>query len=276
MSDSFRLGYIPGTSMLHRLDPLTKMLALAGVIIFGIGALPLYNVIMLAFILLLVPFSGVSLKTFLQPWKILIPLWIPFIILPPILFNLQSGLIGVENQSAIFEFLSLKIAYSQYGLNYGLKVAARGTVICIASLLLLWTTHPRELVQSFVEQFRAPYKYAWSAFLALIYVPIVSYEARMRNYALRIRGVRFRKMSLSGLKIYAIPIVLRSLRRGFTTALSMESRGFGIYSTRVFRYEIQRPKYVHAIRLVLVILFALAIYAVVKYGSFSVLIHPNN
>lgn len=274
MSDRFRLGYIPGSSLLHQLDPLTKMLALAGVIIFGIGAPPLYNIIMLAFVLALVPFSGISLKVFLQPFKVLIPLWIPFIVFPPILFHLQSGLIGVESHKAVFDFFGMKIPYSEYGLNYGLKVAARGTVICIASLLLLWTTHPRVLVQSFVEEFRAPYKYAWSAFLALVYVPIVSYEARMRGYALQIRGVRFRRMSYRGLKIFAIPVVLRSLRRGFTTALSMESRGFGIYPSRIFRYEIHRPKNVGLIRISLIIFFAFAIYAAMQSNGFSVFIHP--
>jgi energy-coupling factor transport system permease protein len=260
MTGEFKLGYLSGTSVLHKLDPLTKLIALAGVILFAIGASPLYNVLMLVGVLFVVPFSGVSFKVFIQPWKVLALLWLPFILFPPIFFHLQRGLIGIQGQTGYLDIFNMHIPYSIYGLNYGLKIAARGTVICIASLLLLWTTHPRELVQSFVAEFRVPYKFAWSSFLALVYVPIVGYEARMRDYALQIRGVGYRKMSLRGIRLYAIPVVMRSLRRGFTTALSMESRGFGVFPDRVFRYDINRPKHVGLIRLSIVIISGILFY----------------
>jgi|UniRef100_A0A8J4H793 energy-coupling factor transporter transmembrane protein EcfT len=77
--------------------------------------------------------------------------------------------------------------------------------------------------------------YAWAVFLALIYVPIVQHESQTRRYALDIRGVRCRKMSLRGLRLLAIPVIFRSLRRGFSTALSMEARGFGVSPRWVFR-----------------------------------------
>ncbi len=273
MTGEFKLGYLPGKSLLHHLDPLTKLIALGGVILFAIGASPLYNLYLLAGLLLIAPFSGVGFKVFIQPWKLLALLWLPFILFPPIFFELQKGLIGIQGQTGTLVLFGHTFHYSTYGLNYGLKVAARGTVICIASLLLLWTTHPRELVQSFVEELRAPYKFAWSSFLALVYVPIVGYEARMRDYALRIRGVGYRRLSLRGIKLFAIPVVMRSLRRGFTTALSMESRGFGIYPKRVFRHSVRRPKHVGMIRLSIILFFGLLFYLVTQSGEFSVFIH---
>src|SRR5258708_34237060 len=47
MSGDLTLGYVAGQSFLHRLDPLTKLIALAGVIIFAIGAPIDYNFFML-------------------------------------------------------------------------------------------------------------------------------------------------------------------------------------------------------------------------------------
>lgn len=273
MSQELTLGYVSGSSVIHRLDPLTKMIALVGVIVFAIGAPVDYNIAMLGLLLVLVPFSGVDMKTFWAPWKILIPLWVPFIILPPVLFNLQSGLMGLHDDSRQVHLFGYALSYSQYGLDYGVKIAARGTVIGIASLLLLWTTHPRELVQSLIEEFKAPYRYAWSVFLALVYVPIVQYESRLRSYALSIRGVKYRKLSLHGLKVHAIPVIFRSLRRGFSSALSMEARGFGVSKTRVFRYEIQRPKHVWLIRGGIVVILGFAIYLAINSGRFTVFVN---
>jgi energy-coupling factor transport system permease protein len=134
----------------------------------------------------------------------------------------------------------------------------------------VWTTHPRDLVQALVEELRAPYKYAWSAFLALVYAPIVQYESSVRGYALAIRGIRYRKLSLHGLRVYAIPVIYRSLRRGFTSALSMEARGFGVSPRRVFRYDIAYPKHVLAIRIALVIVFAALFGLALASGRFTI------
>lgn len=270
MSADLTLGYVPGRSILHRLDPLTKMIALVGIMIFAIGAPIDYNAYMLLALLAIAPFSGVGLKTFLRPWKVLIPLWVPFIILPPLLFNLQSGLMGLTNDSRALTLFGWTIHYSQFGLDYGLKIAARGTVIGIASLLLLWTTHPRDLVQSIVEDFKAPYKFAWSVFLALIYVPIVEYESRVRSYALTIRGVEHRKFSINGLKVHTIPVVFRSLRRGFSSALSMEARGFGAAPTRTFRYDLRRPAHVGLIRTAIIAASIGLIALAVTSGRFAI------
>lgn len=270
MSGDLTLGYVAGQSFLHRLDPLTKLIALLGVIIFAIGAPIDYNFFMLLVLLAVVPFCGVGLKTFLRPWKVLIPLWIPFIVLPPILFNLQSGLIGLSGDARVLHLFGHAIAYSQYGLDYGVKIAARGMAIGIASLLVLWTTHPRDLVQSMVEDFRAPYKYAWSVFLALVYVPIVEYESRLRNYALAIRGVKHRKFTLHGLKVHTVPVIFRSLRRGFSSALSMEARGFGATPQRTFRYDLHRPAHVAMIRVVVVAVFVVLIGLAIMSGRFAI------
>ncbi|MEH2482690.1 energy-coupling factor transport system permease protein [Nitrobacteraceae bacterium AZCC 2146] len=270
MSGDLTLGYVAGKSFLHRTDPLTKLIALTGVIIFAIGAPIDYNFMMLLALLAIVPFSGVGLKTFLTPWKVLIPLWIPFIVLPPILFNLQSGLMGLANDTRTIHLFGYAIAYSQYGLDYGVKIAARGMAIGMASLLVLWTTHPRDLVQSMVEDFRAPYKYAWSVFLALVYVPIVEYESRLRTYALAIRGVKHRKFSMHGLKVHTVPVIFRSLRRGFSSALSMEARGFGATPQRTFRYDLRRPAHVALIRLVVVAVFVTLIALAIMSGRFAI------
>jgi energy-coupling factor transport system permease protein len=273
MSQELALGYVAGTSFLHRWDPVTKLIGLLGVIALAIGAPIDYNAAMLVGLLLLTPFSGVDLKTFLKPWKILIPLWIPFIILPPVVFQLQGNLMGLEADLGHLHLFGYDIPYSKFGLNYGLKIAARGTVIGIASLLVIWTTHPRDLVQAIVEDLGAPYKYAWSAFLALVYVPIVQYESSVRDYALRIRGVKYRKLSLHGLKVYAMPVVFRSLRRGFASALSMEARGFGVSRTRTFRYDMHYPKHVVLIRILLVIGFGILVALALASGRFTMFVN---
>ena len=47
MSQELTLGYVAGNSVIHRLDPLTKMIGLVGVIVFAIGAPVDYNIVML-------------------------------------------------------------------------------------------------------------------------------------------------------------------------------------------------------------------------------------
>jgi energy-coupling factor transport system permease protein len=273
MARDLVLGYHDGDSPLHRIDPLTKLIALIGVIIFAVGAPIDYNGWMLLGLFAIAPASGVDLKTFLRPWSALIPLWVPFILLPPVLFHLQRGFLGLANDTAHLVLFGHDIAYSRYGLTYGLKIAARGSVIGIASLLVLWTTHPRDLVQALVQELRAPYKYAWAVFLALIYVPIVQHETQIRGYALHIRGVQYRRLSLRGLRLLAIPVIFRSLRRGFATALSMEARGFGVAPTRVFRNDLRYPKPLRILRAAVVIAAAILIGLAIRSGRFAVMAH---
>jgi energy-coupling factor transport system permease protein len=271
MAQEVVLGYHDGDSVLHRIDPLTKLIALLGVIVFAIGAPIDYNGWMLLALLAAAPFSGVDLKTFLRPWSVLIPLWVPFILLPPVLFHLQRGLLGLAGDTAHLHLFGQDFAYSRYGLNYGVKIAARGSVIGIASLLVLWTTHPRDLVQSMVQELRAPYKYAWAVFLALIYVPIVQHETQIRSHALHIRGVRYRRLSLRGLRLLAIPVIFRSLRRGFSTALSMEARGFGVAPQRAFRHDLHYPPHVGLLRAAVALVAVLLIGVAIASGRFAVM-----
>ena len=105
-------------------------------------------------------------------------------------------------------------------------------MLCMTAIfvLLIDTTRLQDLTAALVTQCRIPYEYAFMFTAALRFVPDFMRESKIVREAQACRGLStdggfLKKMSSYGSVIQ--PLLLKSLGRSETMALSLELRGFG-------------------------------------------------
>lgn len=117
----------------------------------------------------------------------------------------------------------------------GLRMLAMTLVF----IMLLTTTRLQDLTASLVTQLHIPYAYAFMFTAALRFVPDFLAENKAVLEAQACRGLQMRGNILKRMALYlnvVQPMVLKSLSRSETMALSLELRGFGNHERSFVSY----------------------------------------
>jgi len=225
MSDH-SLRYIDNGSLFTRIDALSKLLWVILVIVatFQLASNQARG-IMLAFIIVIIfLLARVPLKTVWQAMPIIL-------IMGTLLFIVNILTVPSTSFINIAGFI-----IGQQGFERGLEFFLRITIMVLASFLFIWTTDIRDLMTGLVH-IGMPYRYAFSIFLALRFLPIVQQEVDAVKAAHAIRG----RASYSPIRHrfrlwqrYMFTVIVNGLRKAENTALAIESRGFGAYPDRTY------------------------------------------
>jgi energy-coupling factor transport system permease protein len=217
-----------GSSIFHRLDPLSKLAWLVGVSLLAFGA---YIASIQAAISLAVLATALFLAR-ISLLEIVRGTWL-FIVACTGFFVVQS--VTLPGGTVAFHVLSWPI-YAESA-DYALASALRIYTIVLSSIIFVRTTDPRDLAISLVTQMHAPYRIAYAFFIALRIVPMIEEEIQIIRAAQAVRGVA-RKRGIAGrigeMKRYALPLLVGSLRRASMMVMSMEGRAFGAHPQRTF------------------------------------------
>lgn len=226
--DKLILGrYVPGQSIVHQLDPRSKLLAMFIylVIIFWANNL-VTNVILTLVTLGMILISKVKLGFFFNGLKPMFGL---------ILFTTLFQLFFTKGGSPIFEMGFLTI--TTYGLSQAILIFMRFILITCTSTLLTLTTTPLSLADA-VESLLHPLKLVkvpvheigLMLSLSLRFVPTLMDDATRIMNAQRARGVEFNEGNLVQRVKSTIPILIplfaSSFKRADALALAMEARGY--------------------------------------------------
>ncbi|ANJ70057.1 energy-coupling factor transporter transmembrane component T [Latilactobacillus curvatus] len=219
--------YIPGDSVLHRMDPRAKLLAS----FYYIGIIFLARTwqayaLLLIFTVALIGISRIKLDFFIKGVKPL--LWlILFTVLLQIFFT-RGGHVYWQ-----WGFLTL----TQYGLINGAYIFLRFVLIIFMSTLLTLTTPPLSLADA-IESILKPlkvvhfpvYEVALMLSIALRFVPTLMDETTKIMDAQRARGVDFGEGNLfqqmKAIVPILIPLFVSSFNRADDLATAMEARGY--------------------------------------------------
>ncbi len=110
----------------------------------------------------------------------------------------------------------------------GVTIALRLAVIALVSLLVFAVSDPTRLADSLVQQWHAPYRFAYGTLAALRIVPLLAADwtavgAVHRLRGLEPRGVRGR-VAAFGRRL--LVLLVTAIRRAERMALAMDARGF--------------------------------------------------
>ncbi len=135
--------YSPGDSPLHRLHPLTKLVAAVLIVVAAYTILGLLSPFALFFVVLLLAYTGGILGSFLRPVLLgLLPIVISLFVIQGILFP-PPGATALPIGP---------ITLTREGLALAFLISTRLLTFTSAILLLLRTTHPADLVFALTER----------------------------------------------------------------------------------------------------------------------------
>ena len=226
--DSMILGrYIPGDSIVHRLDPRSKLLVMMLLILIVFWAYnPLTNLILFIATGIFIALSGVSLSFFIQGLKSMFFL---------IAFTTLFQLFFISGGDVLFEVGFIKI--TSHGIEQAGIIFCRFVLIIFFSTLLTLTTMPLSLASA-VEALLAPLKrvkvpvheIGLMLSMSLRFVPTLMDDTMRIMNAQKARGVDFGEGSIVQ-KVKAmipilIPLFATSLKRADSLAIAMEARGY--------------------------------------------------
>lgn len=226
--DKLLLGrYIPGDSLVHRLDPRSKLIAMMLFIIVVFWANNVVtNLILLAFTIVAIILSKVPLSFFINGVKPMIGI---------ILFTTLFQVFFTTQGNPLFSFWFFKI--TDFGLAQALLIFMRFVLIILMSTILTLTTMPLSLADA-VEALLKPlsvinvpaHEIGLMLSLSLRFVPTLMDDTTRIMNAQRARGVDFGEGHLVQKVKTIIPILIplfaSSFKRADALATAMEARGY--------------------------------------------------
>lgn len=247
------LNYVPGSSFLHKLNPVTKLVA---AFMYGIAAIICNNVYAeVGFIVLMILISataGIVKRAIYLTRNLMILGLIMFVIQ---LFFVRSGDPLLVIGGAVL--------FTTGGLKSALLLSLRVIAAMLPLMLLFAITQMNDLCNAMVKRLHLPYRYAFIVTTAFRFVPIFATEFHDIQDAQKARGVDFdTKNIIRKLKLIAplcVPLLVSSLKKVDVSAMSAEMRGFELRG-----YESGYKQYPFGIRdlitiIVLVVLIVVSV-----------------
>ena len=228
--------YHEGSSFLHRLNALTKLLFVG--LLMVVLTLILDPITPLVVALLLLPSTMVLGR--LSPGLLLRPLR-PFVLAAFGLFW-TTGLFYAADSAlhprALFQVGPAVL--TELGAAYGASITFRILAIFAASLLFTLTTEPSALLQALIQQWRVSYRFGYGVMAAYRFVPLFDSQLASIRAAHRVRGA-----GSSGGPVaryhrfigYMVPLLAGGVRQAERVALAMDARGFSGGSSRTYYRE---------------------------------------
>ena len=226
--DNMILGrYIPGNSIIHRLDPRSKLVAMIFLIIIAFWANnPITNLILFIATGIFVVLSEVPLSFFIKGLRSMFFL---------IVFTTLFQLFFISGGQVLFDMGFIKI--TSYGIEQAGIIFCRFVLIIFFSTLLTLTTMPLSLataVESLLgplKRFKVPvHEIGLMLSMSLRFVPTLMDDTIRIMNAQKARGVDFGEgnviQKVKAMIPILIPLFATSLKRADSLATAMEARGY--------------------------------------------------
>jgi len=226
-----KLSYHPGSTVIHRLYPLTKFIWLV---------LGTTLILLLSESILLVSIAIVSLVILhlIYPdiWRVrgfrFVFLTGLFLLILYLLFE-KVGRVLWDPGIDLFIVTTV-------GLDMGLRFSGRFLGVVFLSYIFILTTSPNDLAYAVMKS-GVPYRYAFMLVTALRLSPILEGEGQTIYRAQLVRGVQYEKSGFKKLFLlvqqFLTPLLISAIRKTDKLVFSMEGRGFGMHKNRTFRQQ---------------------------------------
>lgn len=219
--------FYPTNSLVHKLDPRLKLLALIAYIVFIFLANSFVSLIYLVALTVgIIILTKIPLTTYLKNLKSILPI---------IILTALLNMLYVDEGNLLVSFWVIKITAG--GIERALFMAVRIMVLILSSAMLTYTTTPTMLTDA-IESLLSPLRYiglgnavhtiAMMMTIALRFIPTLIDETDKLMNAQKARGADFDSGSIlkrvKALIPILIPLLISSIRRAFDLSEAMESR----------------------------------------------------
>lgn len=229
--------FIQKNTIIHKLDPRTKLLL---AIIYSILGIIFEDIIILFFIF-------ISL--------------IPFILVGQLF---KKWIKSIRGMSFLFLLLIIfnTLFINEHGFSKSISMIIRVMIMVSSFSLFFLTVHPDDLMLSLIS-LKVPYNIAFSFSLSFRFVPTIAIEAQNIIDAQKSRGYEMEEGGLitqaKNLIPLLVPLIVCSMKRAFHIAESLDSRAFGSTKNRTYYYSISYTKKDWFLTAVLIIILIIGI-----------------
>ncbi|MDI9441298.1 MAG: energy-coupling factor transporter transmembrane protein EcfT [Firmicutes bacterium] len=218
--------YIPGDSLIHRLDPRTKIVGTTALIVLLFLVKSFWGYLLVGL--------GIASVIYLSqiPWRFVLrglrPLFVILILTVGLHFFMTEGRI-------IFQLWFIKVTWE--GLIRGLMMGTRLVLLIVGTSMLTLTTSPIQLTDG-IESLLSPgkrigipaHELAMMMTIALRFIPTLLEETEKIMKAQMARGADFQSGGLmqraKSLIPLLVPLFVNAFRRADDLAIAMEARGY--------------------------------------------------
>lgn len=226
------------TSLLERIDPLAKVMAVLPAMAFLIFARDLLLPLLMIGMAVLLLIAGARLTA--RGWLTLaisVPVLVGF-------FGLVFALwANPERAPESTVYWSGGIwMLTQAGIVTGFATATRLAALVLLALVIGTTTTARQLVLAMITHLRLPYRVGYAILVGIRFVPQTRAELRTLDQARQVRGLADGHGPVAAVRrwwSYLLPLAAGGLRRASRVALAMDARAFGAHPTRTERDQLQ-------------------------------------
>ncbi len=215
MSEIFQ--FVDRDTLVHRLNPLTKIIFCMAIIMAGI----LCGDPCVLLILLALPFIGLLIagmaRDIVQQLKML---WMVFAFLIVLtVLTVRSGEAYMAGGITLFTY---------DGMMLGIIISLRLAAMFFAFMILVGTTRPSDLVNTLVSRLYFPMDYALMLMVTLRFIPTLQIEARKIREAQAVRGFSAKGMRNIQKSIgpTVTPLLSNSIGRAGSLGHIIELRGY--------------------------------------------------
>ena len=224
------LNYVPGDTLLHRLDPRTKLIISLMICVAAFISGNAFFLLELLALNLLLAFIGGVVPQALRLLKGLSKACV-FMFVLQVLF-IQQG-------EPYFSFIGIHV--TDYGVRTAYMVILRLIDATLPLSLMLTVTRLTDLSNALVVHWHLPYQYAFTVTTALHFIPVFFNDMQAITEAQIARGVSLdthnpiRKISL--MIPMSVPLLVSSVKKTEQEAMAVELRGFNL-RTRASTYKV--------------------------------------
>lgn len=235
--------YTHSNSIIHRLDPRTKMIYSIGMCI---AVIFIYSLPILLFLLFIACLIWVSAKIPLKKQKKILKFLIIIII---ICFGTQiffyTGMPTYTGpRTVLIELLPVeipifgKLTITVEGLFHSLILTLKLSILFFSTIIIIYTTHPSEIML-ILRKIRFPEWFSLLYIMSLRFIPLTIENFHQIRNAQRLRKPR---TSLKDIPILFSTLIVVTLRTAKQMSLCLESKAFGYKKERTFLKTLEFAK----------------------------------
>jgi len=234
------IDYMPGETIIHKLDPRTKILWITTVVVLTISLFdPIFLLLLPAALIIgTAVIAGIKVSKLVGMVKPLVPILIGFMIV-----NLWYYPSMHQATPPTFWLVPKHFQVSLDGIMYSLACLMKYVALIMTIRLMTLLTPIYDFILTAMK-FKFPRSAGLALCIGLGYVPVLINEVRNIKESQEVRGWKIRTNNpIKKARAYApivIPSIRSSLRRGEQIAVAIEARGYGYdIAHRTFRRELK-------------------------------------
>jgi energy-coupling factor transport system permease protein len=216
MTAALPISMIPGDSVIHRINPIAKLVWVIGYIVLAFSTQNIVILAAMAVFAFLLGIIGGVVRPLLKAMVILIPIGSS-------LLALQIIAPAVERPWTLAGSIGPLALYGD-GLYYGFVLLGRVVGSLIIALVMVMTTHPSDLFTS-LAKLKMPYILNFMLAMTLQLIPVFQREFGVIMSAQKSRGMK--GTGFSAVLPSFVPVFVGAIERVQQLSISLESRGFG-------------------------------------------------